>query len=1052
MKYPQAPTPYLARLHQEEPFLRRLAAALLRDEHAAEDLVQETLLSAVTTFSGAADGSASPRSLRSWLGTALRRKSIDELRRRGRSRVEHHDELEAAGEGLATDDSMGPDEIAARLEQQRLLHDALARLNADEQSAVVLRFQGGLTVAEIGARTGVPVPTIKSRLERGLRKIRAELERGGQAADPQERDWRAALGVLLVPPGSAARLGAVGSTSAPFWASSAMKAALFASVAIALVAAGIWTTVRGEVKDPVSTVSVPGGRSPLDGLLELQAAGSLDDAGRLAIVTGTRAPDEAREATVAPLPPTAILGSVVSRTSRAPVLAQVRWGSAAATAASPSSGYFSLRGLDEDEANPVLTLTHPKFEPLSLSLADLPPERDADGALHLSWLRMEPLGRVTVSVVDGSGRPLEAAKGFLHRSVAVQGGGIAPAPGELDEALSVGTTDSRGMMELSLSMSAALWVKAPDGRCALATVGPLQSNTIRVDGPRRSALFTGSVGRTPVVNRAFPLAWDQGEDSAAIYVWTDGEGRVDLPVGAGRLSISKSEPRLLFDGCRIRSDEGWRTQGNVRDGTFQAILRLERADTELALEVARNERKIRMTDAVTGEPVEGRAWCHEQHLRDGQWSGVAANQRYPIDNGELVVGKWFTEVERGRRFVAVPGYEVLFVEGPRDLAGAELFLKPAENRSLRLLDGSGQPTAAHGTLQLGSGISIAFGAGRDGMAGPFPWMPGDAWWLRHSSHLDGTSPRISAEELSSQEVVEVRGTKAACELRVVDVPPDAPALLARSTKATVAGVRQGTSVVFCDLSPGLHAVGPEVWVDQMRIRVQIQIGWDGPPLDPTQGTDRALQVPLAAGETREIPWNPAWRSDSIITGRVTCTSPLERNLFAYPLYGAVGTHINMGTPDHWLPCDPDGVFRTHPSDPVPVAFLFGVMELGTRRTTPVVLDSQRLREDGRYQVALTSVEISASNAAEWKAAAVSDSRHPWIYSIGEADALDAPMDISHGPESIRWNPSEPLSIDGLPAHTSMLRIAVRGTRDRVEVSVQPGAFARIEVEVPIPEL
>lgn len=1041
MKNRQNNTTYLARLQQEEPFLRRLARVLLRDEHAAEDLVQETMLSAVRTFSSSGQRAAVPQSLRSWLGTALRRKSVDEMRRQGRSCIELQGSLGAPGKDGSVADAAPPDEIVTRLEQQRLLHGALARLSPDEQAAIVLRFQEELSIAQISARTGAPVPTIKSRLERGLQKVRADLER--------KDDWRAALGVLLLPPGSAAHRSTAAFTSATtsLWMNTTVKTTLAVVVAFSLVLGAVWVTGGGEdeVQEFARAMTSKGSVSAVTP--GLQAAGSSGERGRREELHSAELLGDSTETAVLAALPTAIHGLVISRTSRAPILAQVRWGGRAASAASRTSGAFYLDSLDADEAHPVLSVTHPDFEPLSLSLADLPKARGADGGLDVGYLQMEPVGRVAVTVADKNGEPLEGARCHLHRSLYVEGGGIAPAPGELDTPLFAGVTDASGKIELPLAKPAALWVEAADGRCALAKVGPLQPNTIRIAGEARTAVFLGSIDQKPVIHRAFPLGWDQGQDRASIYVWTDQQGRVDLPVGAGRLSISKSMPRLLFDGCRVRSDRGWRALQDVDDGSFQTIVTLDSTESELALDVARNERTIRLTDAVTGVPIEGEAYCQWQYLHDGEWSGPGASQPYEVLRGQMVVHKWFTDASSNRRFVAVPGYEILFIEGARDLAGAELFLRPAEARSLRFTNAIGEPISTNGALKLGGGIGIRFRTGRDGIAGPFPWAPGESWGLYTANQ---EAREFSAEELSAQETLEVQAAIEPCELRVLDVPPDAPPLLAQSTEVSVAGVRDGVTVLFKGLPPGLYCVGPEAWVDQMRSRVQVTIGWDRSPEDPTEGTDRALQVPLAPGETRDTPWKAEWRSESVVTGHVECDALTGQSLFAYPLYGTTGTHINVGTDAHWLACDSDGTFRTRQGDPVPVAFLFGVMESGTRgRTVPVVLDSQRVRQDGEYVIGLTSVEVLASNANEWKAAAVGESQRPQIYAVRDSRALDAPMDISQGPGPTRWNPAEPLRLEGLPSNTSSLRIAIPGSRDRVEGKVQPGGHTQLVIEIPL---
>lgn len=68
----------------------------------------------------------------------------------------------------------------AELEQvidRDLLGRALAELRDSEREALALRFGADLSVPEIAKVTGQPLTTIEGRVYRGLRKLRAALER-----------------------------------------------------------------------------------------------------------------------------------------------------------------------------------------------------------------------------------------------------------------------------------------------------------------------------------------------------------------------------------------------------------------------------------------------------------------------------------------------------------------------------------------------------------------------------------------------------------------------------------------------------------------------------------------------------------------------------------------------------------------------------------------------------------------------------------------------------------------------------------------------------------
>jgi len=57
--------------------------------------------------------------------------------------------------------------------------DSLATLSVDERVAIVLRFEADMTIPQIAGLTGARAGTIKSRLHNARRKLRMDLEPGG---------------------------------------------------------------------------------------------------------------------------------------------------------------------------------------------------------------------------------------------------------------------------------------------------------------------------------------------------------------------------------------------------------------------------------------------------------------------------------------------------------------------------------------------------------------------------------------------------------------------------------------------------------------------------------------------------------------------------------------------------------------------------------------------------------------------------------------------------------------------------------------------------------
>jgi RNA polymerase sigma factor (sigma-70 family) len=106
--------------------------------------------------------------LKAWLMTAARNRSIDWLRRESR----HDRDLEIDDtviEWLEAGDCT-EDEIARR-EQSREAHKLLAVLPAEQRQVIELAYFGQLTQTEIATSVGIPLGTVKGRQRLALTKM-----------------------------------------------------------------------------------------------------------------------------------------------------------------------------------------------------------------------------------------------------------------------------------------------------------------------------------------------------------------------------------------------------------------------------------------------------------------------------------------------------------------------------------------------------------------------------------------------------------------------------------------------------------------------------------------------------------------------------------------------------------------------------------------------------------------------------------------------------------------------------------------------------------------
>jgi RNA polymerase sigma-70 factor, ECF subfamily len=151
------------------PRLRRLARALARDVHDADDLVQIAVERALTH---AAQRQPAAQ-LSSWVFGILRNAWIDEQRSRGRR--QRLFVAEQAGEHVGDDSQALEPEMLA-------LHAALERLPEEQRLAVALVLIEGLSYKEAAYVMEVPIGTLTSRLARGRTALQAMLAADGVEA------------------------------------------------------------------------------------------------------------------------------------------------------------------------------------------------------------------------------------------------------------------------------------------------------------------------------------------------------------------------------------------------------------------------------------------------------------------------------------------------------------------------------------------------------------------------------------------------------------------------------------------------------------------------------------------------------------------------------------------------------------------------------------------------------------------------------------------------------------------------------------------------------
>jgi RNA polymerase sigma factor (sigma-70 family) len=141
-----------------------LARYLLRDEHDAQDLVQDAVLRALRYFDSYGDGDP-----RAWLLAIVRNccHTWHRQHRTDRLTVSYAD-AESAPQLQASADA---DALAIRSSERMAVTRAVAALPVEFREVIVLRELQELSYKEISTIVGVPIGTVMSRLARARKRL-----------------------------------------------------------------------------------------------------------------------------------------------------------------------------------------------------------------------------------------------------------------------------------------------------------------------------------------------------------------------------------------------------------------------------------------------------------------------------------------------------------------------------------------------------------------------------------------------------------------------------------------------------------------------------------------------------------------------------------------------------------------------------------------------------------------------------------------------------------------------------------------------------------------
>jgi RNA polymerase sigma-70 factor (ECF subfamily) len=150
------------------PLLRSVIGRILNNDSDVDDLLQVVFLE---VWAQAARYDETKGKALGWIVTLARRRAIDRVRTMqtySRAQERLRDEPEPAPH-------LGADEEIAATDTAKIFRRVIATLPVPQREAVELAFYRGFSQREIAAHTGIPLGTIKTRLELALRKVRSAI-------------------------------------------------------------------------------------------------------------------------------------------------------------------------------------------------------------------------------------------------------------------------------------------------------------------------------------------------------------------------------------------------------------------------------------------------------------------------------------------------------------------------------------------------------------------------------------------------------------------------------------------------------------------------------------------------------------------------------------------------------------------------------------------------------------------------------------------------------------------------------------------------------------
>ena len=157
---------------RHKALLRTVVSRVITDDADVDEVVQDAW---IEVWKNASHYSSEKGQALGWIVTVARRRAIDRIRRKQsytRAKGRYEEELRSGTEEIDTHTAEA-DVCSSELRQ--IFAQVMDELPEAQREALSLNIYKGLSQREIAAKTGIPLGTIKTRLELAIRKVRSAI-------------------------------------------------------------------------------------------------------------------------------------------------------------------------------------------------------------------------------------------------------------------------------------------------------------------------------------------------------------------------------------------------------------------------------------------------------------------------------------------------------------------------------------------------------------------------------------------------------------------------------------------------------------------------------------------------------------------------------------------------------------------------------------------------------------------------------------------------------------------------------------------------------------